>query len=91
MSAVDAYHDIRIELQGRQVALVSRDLALHAARSRYLFLEGESSAILAHAAAGEGVILSEVLANSLHLTTGSRLTVMTPSGEKSMTVSGSVF
>ena len=91
VSAVDAYHDIRIELQGRQVALVSRDLALHAARSRYLFLEGDSSAILAHAAAGEGVILSEVLANSLHLTTGSRLTVMTPSGEKSMTVLGVFF
>jgi putative ABC transport system permease protein len=91
VSAVDAYHDIRIELQGRQVALVSRDLALHAARSRYLFVEGDSSAILARAAAGEGVILSEVLANALHMTTGSRLTVMTPSGEKSTTVLGVFF
>ena len=88
VSAVDAYRDVRIELQGRPVALVSRDLALHAARSRYLFLDGESSVILARAAAGEGAILSEVLANSLHLMKGSQLTVMTPSGEKSIMVLG---
>ena len=91
VSAVDAYRDVRIEIQGRPVALVSRDLALHAARSRYLFLEGESAAILARAAAGEGVILSEVLANSLHVTRGSRLSVMTPSGEKSVTILGVFF
>lgn len=91
VSAVDAYRDVRIELQGRSVALVSRDLALHAARSRYLFLEGESAAILARAAAGEGAILSEVLASALHVTRGSRLTVMTPAGEKSLTVLGVFF
>ncbi|HVG02049.1 MAG TPA: FtsX-like permease family protein [Nitrospira sp.] len=88
VSAVDAYRDLRIEIQGRQVALVSRDLALHAARSRYLFLEGESSTILKHAAEGEGAILSEVLANALHVTEGSRLTIMTPAGKKDLTVLG---
>ena len=91
VSAVDAYRDVRIELQGRPVALVSRDLALHAARSRYLFVDGESAAILARAAAGEGVILSEVLANSLHVTRESRLSVMTPAGEKSVAVLGVFF
>jgi putative ABC transport system permease protein len=91
VTAVDAYRDVRIELQGRPVALVSRDLALHAARSRYLFVDGESAAILARAAAGEGVILSEVLANSLHATRESRLSVMTPAGEKSVAVLGVFF
>ena len=88
VSAVDAYRDLRITIEGRQMALVSRDLALHATRSRYLFLEGESSAILSRAAAGEGAILSEVLANALHVTRGSRLSVMTPDGEKELTVLG---
>jgi len=91
VSAVDAYRDFRIELEGHPVALVSRDLALHAARSRYLFLEGESSAVLTRAAAEEGAILSEVLANLLHVTRGSRLTLMTPSGKRSVTVLGVFF
>lgn len=91
VAAVDAYRDLRIELRGHPVALVSRDLALHAARSRYLFLEGESAAILSRAAAGEGAILSEVLAHALHVTRGSLLPVMTPAGEKSLTVLGVFF
>lgn len=91
VSAVDAYRDLRIELRGRQVALVSRDLALHAARSRYLFLEGQAVEILAGAAAGQGAILSEVLANALNVTRGDRLSVITPSGEKSITVLGVFF
>lgn len=88
VSAVDAYRDVRIELEGRPTALVSRDLALHAARSRYLFLEGDSAAILSLAAAGEGVILSEVVANHLHVVKGSQISMSTPVGEKSMPVLG---
>ncbi len=88
VSAVDAYRDLRIDMQERQIALVSRDLALHAARSRYLFVEGESAAILKRAAAGEGAILSEVLANALHVREGSRLSVWTPEGKKDLTVLG---
>lgn len=91
VAAVDAYRDVRIELQGRPVSLVSRDLALHAARSRYLFVDGDSTAILARAAAGEGVILSEVLANHLHVTRESRLSVMTTMGAKSVAVLGIFF
>lgn len=88
VSAVDAYRDVRIELEGRPIALVSRDLALHAARSRYLFLEGDSAAILTRAAAGEGAILSEVVANHLHVIRGSQLSISTPVGEKSLPVLG---
>ncbi len=88
VSAVDTYRDVRIDLQGRTVALVSRDLALHAARSRYLFVDGESAAILARAAAGEGAILSEVVANRLGVGRGSRLSIVTPKGEQSLEVLG---
>lgn len=88
VSAVDAYRDLRIDVQGRPIALVSRDLALHAARSRYLFLEGDSARILTRAAAGEGAIISEVLANRLQLTVGSQLSIVTPTGERSLMVLG---
>lgn len=88
VSAVDTYRDLRIDLQGRPVALVSRDLALHAARSRYLFVEGASATILARAAAGEGAILSEVVANRLALGRGDRLSIVTPQGEQSLEVLG---
>lgn len=91
VSAVDAYRDVRIDLHGRPVALVSRDLALHAARSRYLFVEGESAEILARAAVGEGAILSEVLADHLRVARGSRISVMTPVGERSLAVLGVFF
>lgn len=88
VSAVDTYRDVRIDLNGRPVALVSRDLALHAARSRYLFLAGESSAILRRAAAGEGAILSEVVANHLAVSKGDRLSFVTPQGAQSLEVLG---
>jgi putative ABC transport system permease protein len=88
VSAVDTYRDLRIDLQGQPVALVSRDLALHAARSRYLFIEGGSAAILARAAAGEGAILSEVVANRLGMGRGSRLSLVTPKGNQSVEVLG---
>lgn len=88
VAAVDAYRDVRIELEGRPIALVSRDLALHAARSRYLFLDGDSAAILTRAAAGEGAILSEVVANHLHVAKGSQLSIPTPVGVKSLPVLG---
>ncbi|MCS6290453.1 MAG: ABC transporter permease [Nitrospira sp.] len=88
VSAVDAYRDVRIELDERPIALVSRDLALHAARSRYLFLEGDSTAILTRVAAGEGAILSEVVANHLHVVRGSQLSISTPVGVKSLPVLG---
>lgn len=88
VTAVDVYRDVRIDLDGRPIALVSRDVALHAARSRYLFLEGESAMILTRVAAGEGAIISEVVANSLQVAKGSRLSIPTPMGTKSLAVLG---
>ncbi len=88
VAAVDAYRDLRIDIQGRSAALVSRDLRLHAERSRYLFVSGDSAAILRRAAAEDGIILSEVLAGRLGVKEGDALPLMTPSGERRFTIMG---
>ncbi|MEW6245150.1 MAG: FtsX-like permease family protein [Nitrospirota bacterium] len=88
VAAVDAYRDLRIDIQGRSTALVSRDLRLHAERSRYLFVSGDSAAILRRAAAKDGVILSEVLAGYLGVKQGDTLSLMTPSGEQRFPIMG---
>src|SRR5437773_8662099 len=70
VAAVDPYREITLELQGLPSALVSRDLRLHAQRSRYLFLAGDSRTILDRAASGQAVIISETLARSVGLQAG---------------------
>ncbi|MEK6527187.1 MAG: FtsX-like permease family protein [Nitrospirota bacterium] len=88
VAAVDTFRDLTVEIQGRPLALVSRDLRLHAERSRYLFVAGDSAATLNRAAAENGVIVSEVLAGALGVTTGGTIRLMTPSGEKQFPVMG---
>ncbi|MBX3302780.1 MAG: ABC transporter permease [Nitrospira sp.] len=82
VAAVDSYRDVRIEIKGRRVAVVSRDLRLHAQWSRYLVRSGDSSELLNRAAEIGGVLVSEVLANKLGVEEGSTLEVMTPSGAR---------
>jgi putative ABC transport system permease protein len=62
------------------VSLVSRDLDLHAQRSRYLVLSGDSPTVLRTAAASGGILLSEVLADRLNVKTGQVLELPTPFG-----------
>jgi putative ABC transport system permease protein len=88
VAAVDPYRQLRVEIQGRPASLVSRDLLLHAERSRYLFLEGGSVETLSRTVAGEGVIVSEVLARTLGLSLGGQLRLMTPAGERSFPITG---
>lgn len=80
VAAVDSYRDVRVEVNGQRVALVSRDLRLHAQWSRYLVRKGDSSEQLRHAADIRGLLVSEVLANRLGVEEGSTLEIMTPSG-----------
>jgi len=80
VAAVDSYRDVRIEVNGRRVAVVSRDLRVHAQWSRYLVRNGDSSESLNRAAEIGGVLVSEVLANKLGVEEGSTLEVITPSG-----------
>jgi putative ABC transport system permease protein len=77
-----------VEVAGRPVALVSRDLRLHAQRSRYLMIHGDSTDVLLRAAETGGVLLSEVLANRLSLREGSKVSITTPTGPTAVSVEG---
>jgi putative ABC transport system permease protein len=86
--AVDAYRDIRMEFRDRQVSLVARDLLLHAQHSRYLFLHGDSSKVLADAVRQHQVLVSETLAMGFKLRPGDSITLSTPEGPAAFTIAG---
>jgi putative ABC transport system permease protein len=88
IAAVDAYREVHVEVEGRPVALVSRDLHLHAQRSRYLMVHGDSTVVLQRAAETGGVLLSEVLANRLGFREGNKVSIMTPAGPVAVSVEG---
>ncbi len=82
VAVVDSYRDVRVLINGQRVAVVSRDLRLHAEWSQYLVREGDSTTHLRHAADIDGLLISEVLANRLGVQEGSTLEIMTPSGPR---------
>jgi putative ABC transport system permease protein len=88
VAAVDRYRDVRVRLGERSMSLVSRNLALHAERSRYLVLAGDSSTVLRTTAARGGILLSEVLAGRLNVKAGQSLELPTPSGPRPFPVIG---
>ncbi len=88
IAAVDTYREVHVEVEGRPVSLVSRDLRLHAQRSRYLMVRGDSTMALQRAAETGGVLLSEVLANRFGLREGSTTLVTTQAGPVNVPVEG---
>jgi putative ABC transport system permease protein len=88
IAAVDTYRDVYVDVADQPVALVSRDLRLHALRSRYLMVHGDSSAALRRAAETGGALLSEVLAHRLRLREGDTVTITTPAGPVAVSVEG---
>ena len=88
IAAIDTYRDLSIDWKGRRVALVSRDLHIHAERSRYLMTKGDSASILEKAIATEGVVVSEVFARMTGLDTGDFLRLVTPAGDRDFRVVG---
>jgi putative ABC transport system permease protein len=88
IAAVDTLREVYVEVAGQPVALVSRDLRLHAQRSRYLMIHGDSTEILLRAAETGGVLLSEVLANRLRLREGDKVSITTPTGPAAVSVEG---
>ncbi|WP_447986522.1 ABC transporter permease [Nitrospira sp. Nam74] len=88
VAALDTYRDVFVDLKGRRVALVSRDLRLHATRSRYLMVHGNSATILNEAVIKRGVVVSEVLARTAELQVGDLILLATPSGEQEFPVLG---
>ncbi len=88
VAAVDTYRDVQVEVNGQAVALVSRDLRLHAERGRYLMVDDDSATVLRRAAETGGVVVSEVLANRLGLQAGETVTITTSVGPHTVPVEG---
>jgi putative ABC transport system permease protein len=80
VTAVDTYRDVRVTVRGKHVAIVSRDLRIHARLSRYWVRHGDSAEQLVRAADSDGVLVSEILADQLHVQEGDSLELMTPEG-----------
>ncbi|HKO31647.1 MAG TPA: FtsX-like permease family protein [Nitrospiraceae bacterium] len=88
IAAVDALREVSVDVDGQPVALVSRDFRLHAQRSRYRMIHGDSTTALRRAAETGGVLLSEVLATRLRLHEGSKVSITTPAGPVAVSVEG---
>ena len=88
VAAVDPYRQVRIQVGSTQAYLAARDLTLHAERSRYLFVDGDSSRRLRQAIAERGVVVSEVLAQRLEVKVGDVLSLPTGAGEQDFPVVG---
>src|SRR5262245_56620995 len=73
IAAVDTRREMSVGVDGQPVAFVSRALRLHAQRSRYRMIRGDSSEALQRAAETDGILLSEVLATRLQLREGSKV------------------
>ena len=88
VAAVDPYRQVRMQVGSTQAYVAARDLALHAERSRYLFVGGDSSRRLRQAIAERGVVVSEVLARRLGVNVGDVLSLPTGAGQKEFPVAG---
>ena len=88
VEAVDPYRQVRMQVGTSQAYVAARDLALHAERSRYLFVDGDSSRRLHQAIEEQGVVVSEVLAHRLGVDAGDVLSLPTGSGQKEFPVVG---
>ena len=88
VAAVDPYRHVRMQVGATQAFVVARDLVLHANRSHYLFMNGESSRLLHQAIDERGVVVSEVLAHRLGVTVGDALSLPTAKGQKAFPVVG---
>ena len=82
VAAVDTYREVRVTVNGQRVAIVSRDLRLHARVSRYLVRQGDSSEQLTRAADTGGLLVSEILADRLGVREGDSLEILTPEGSR---------
>lgn len=88
VAAVDPYRQVRMQVGSTQAYVAARDLALHAERSRYLFVDGDSSRRLRRAIDEQGVVVSEVLAHRLGVNAGDVLALPTGAGQKEFPVTG---
>ena len=88
VAAVDPFRALHVQRAGRRFILGSGDFAVQGARSRLLFQEGDSAAILAEARARDGVVVSETFAGAAGVRRGDTLRLATPGGERAFPVVG---
>ena len=88
IDAVDGYREVASTYQGYPIAIVSRDLVLHATRSRYLMLDGDGDDILSKAAARGEVLVSESFFRQFDIGRGDRVSLETPAGPIELRVAG---
>lgn len=88
VEAVDGYRSLRLLFREEPALLVGRDLAIHAAHSRYLFRAGHSDAVLQKAIREGEVLVSEVFANRFGLREGEIIEVPSPAGMVPLEIAG---
>lgn len=88
IDAVDGYREVASMYQGYPIAIVSRDLALHAAQSRYLMLDGDGDDSLSRASAGREALVSESFFRQFGLGRGDGVLLNTPTGPIELRVAG---
>ena len=88
IEAVDGYREVTSSYQGYPIAIISRDLVLHAAHSRYMLLKGDSAQVLPRTAASGQVLVSESFFRQFHFRGGDEITLTTPAGPVDFRVAG---
>ena len=88
VDAVDGYREAASTYQGYPIAIVSRDLALHATRSRYLMVDGDEKDVLANAAAHGEVLISESFSRQFSIGRADEVSLRSPAGLISFGVAG---
>jgi len=87
VAAVSTYRRIKVDLDGRPIALVVVDLALQS-QTGYRLLDGNPAAAWGEFQTGEAVLISEPLAYRRQMRTGDRLELPTPAGLKTFVIAG---
>jgi putative ABC transport system permease protein len=90
ISAVHMVRSARIVLKGKPVLLVSLEVAAWATHARRHPIEGDEQTMYRKAAAGEGVIVSDNLAQLKNLHLGDVVSLQSPSGILRLPVVGAV-
>src|SRR5581483_438140 len=88
VEAVDGYRSLPVLFRDEPALLVGRDLAIHAAHSRYLFRKGKSEEVIRDAVRNKKVLVSEVFAGRFHLHEGEIVQIPSPQGPRSFEVGG---
>jgi putative ABC transport system permease protein len=82
VAAVDPYRQVPIEYRGHAILLSARDLTIVRERSGMQFTRGDANDVLVRLSRGEGIAVSEVLANQLKVRPGETLDLPTAEGRE---------